>query len=157
MKFSVRLFGFALFLASLLAGAPAAQAQVNVNVSVGPPAWGPPVPAGTQYYYIPEIDGYYDIYNGVYLVFRNGAWVALPTLNGYDPYAFHPVVLDYRGRQPWMYVRDHRTRYPRQVVVVRPAPAPRSNSRPRSDDGRGQPAHNGGSNGGRSSGGHGRR
>ena len=112
----------ALLSAFVLAAAPSAQAQVNVNINTAPPAWGPPVPQGTQFYYIPEIDGYYDLYAQQYIVFQNGQWVALPNGNSYDPYQFHPVVLDYRGRQPWVYVGAHRDRYPRRVVVVRPRP-----------------------------------
>jgi hypothetical protein len=44
--------------ASLLA-APTAHAQVNININ--PPNWGPAVPQGAQYYYIPETDGFYDV------------------------------------------------------------------------------------------------
>ena len=32
------------------------------------------------------------------------------------------MVLDYRGREPWVYVGAHRDRYPRRVVVVQPRP-----------------------------------
>ena len=77
-----------------------------------------PVPAGTQFYYIPEIDGYYDLYAHQYIVLQNGQWLPVAVVNGYDPYQFHPVVLDYRGRQPWVYIREHRARYPRPVMVV---------------------------------------
>ncbi|MDQ2770284.1 MAG: hypothetical protein M3Y54_07270 [Bacteroidota bacterium] len=112
----------ALLGAATLLTAPAAEAQVNVNVNVGPPAWGPPVPQGTQFYYIPEIDGYYDLYAQQYIVYRNGQWIPVVVVDGYDPYQFHPVVLDYRGRQPWVYVGAHRDRYPRRVVVVQPRP-----------------------------------
>ena len=117
-----KIIGTALLGLAGLMAAPAAQAQVNVNINTAPPAWGPAVPQGTQFYYIPEIDGYYDLYAQQYIVFQNGQWVALPALNGYDPYQFHPVVLDYRGRQPWVYVGAHRDRYPRRVVVVQPRP-----------------------------------
>ncbi len=113
---------FAFALGAGLAFAAPARAQINVNINTpptAPPAWGPAAPAGTQYYYIPEIDGYYDLYARQYIVLRSGQWVPVAVVNGYDPRAFHPVVLDYRGRQPWMYVRDHRARYPRTVVVVR--------------------------------------
>ncbi|MDO7845176.1 hypothetical protein Q5H92_02330 [Hymenobacter sp. M29] len=122
MNLLPKTFCTALLCALIGALAPAAHAQVNVNINTAPPAWGPPVPQGTQFYYIPEIDGYYDLYAQQYIVFQNGQWVALPALNGYDPYAFHPVVLDYRGRQPWVYVGAHRDRYPRRVVVVQPRP-----------------------------------
>ena len=122
MNFSPKILCVALVSMMALALAPAAKAQVNVNVNVGQPAWGPPVPQGTQFYYIPEIDGYYDLYAQQYIVFRNGQWVPVAVVDGYDPYQFHPVVLDYRGRQPWVYVGAHRDRYPRRVVVVQPRP-----------------------------------
>ena len=120
MKIIPRIVCAAVLTVVALAVAPVAQAQVNVNVNVGAPAWGPPVPAGTQFYYIPEIDGYYDLYAQQYIVFRNGQWVPVAVIEGYDPRVFHPVVLDYRGRQPWAYVNAHRERYPRRVVVVQP-------------------------------------
>ncbi|UOQ75565.1 hypothetical protein MUN84_12790 [Hymenobacter sp. 5516J-16] len=89
-----------------------AQAQVQINVQV--PAWGPAVGPNVQYYYLPEIDGYYDLYTQSYLFFDPvyGAWVSSPVLPrayaGYDPRFFHPVVVQYVGRQPWGYLRDHR-------------------------------------------------
>jgi hypothetical protein len=104
-------FGAALVGAFALLAAPAAQAQVGVNINIGVPAWGPQVPYGTQYYYIPEIDGYYDLYNQQYIVFQDGYWVPLPELYGYDPYLFHPVVVDYRGTQPWSRLDYYHQRY----------------------------------------------
>lgn len=98
----------------LLAYTAPAQAQVQIQVGINQPYWGPPVPQGVQYYYIPEIDGYYDLYNQSYLFFDPlyGAWVSSPVLPrayaGYDPRFFHPVVIQYVGRQPWGYLRDHR-------------------------------------------------
>ena len=120
MKLFPSLLSAALLGVAGLATAPAAQAQVNVNVNVGPPppAWGPAVPQGTQFYYIPEIDGYYDLYAQQYIVYRNGQWIPVAVIDGRDPRSFHPVVLDYRGREPWVYVRGHRDRYPRTVIVV---------------------------------------
>ncbi len=117
MKRFLKFCGAALLTVPLALMAPVAQAQVNVNVKVGRPAWGPPIPAGTQFYYIPEIDGYYDLYAQQYIVYQDGQWVTAPALDGYDPYQFHPVVLEYRGRQPWVYVTANRARYPRPVVV----------------------------------------
>ena len=66
MKFLPALLSVALLGAATLLTAPAAQAQINVNI--GTPAWGPPVSQGTQFYYIPEIDGYYDLYAQQYIV-----------------------------------------------------------------------------------------
>lgn len=97
-------------------GSSAAEAQVRVQVNVGAPAWGPPVPAGVQYYYIPEIDGYYDLYARSYVYFDPyyNTWVSAPALPaayyaGYDPRYFHPVVVQYVGRQPWGLIYDHRS------------------------------------------------
>ncbi|RAK64663.1 hypothetical protein DLM85_18440 [Hymenobacter edaphi] len=104
-----------LFLLALLYGGPA-QAQVQVNVNVGAPAWGPPIGPGVQYYYIPEIDGYYDLYTQSYVYFDPyyNTWVSAPALPaayyaGYDPRYFHPVVVQYVGRQPWGRIYDHRS------------------------------------------------
>jgi hypothetical protein len=102
-----------LALGLLLYSAPS-QAQVQIQVGINQPYWGPPVPQGVQYYYIPEIDGYYDLYSQSYLFFDPvyGAWVSSPVLPrayaSYDPRFFHPVVIQYVGRQPWGYLRDHR-------------------------------------------------
>ncbi|GAB3827506.1 hypothetical protein [Hymenobacter jeollabukensis] len=103
-----------LLLLALLYGSPM-QAQVQVNVNVGAPAWGPPVGPGVQYYYIPEIDGYYDLYTQSYVYFDPyyNTWVSAPALPaayyaGYDPRYFHPVVVQYVGRQPWGLIYDHR-------------------------------------------------
>ena len=111
MKPLAKFIGAALVGAFALFAAPAAQAQVGVNINIGTPAWGPQVPYGTQYYYIPEIDGYYDLYTQQYIVYQDGYWVPLPELYGYDPYQFHPVIVDYRGAQPWLRVDYYRQRY----------------------------------------------
>ncbi|MBC6991604.1 hypothetical protein [Hymenobacter sp. BT491] len=103
-----------LLLGLLLAGVAApAQAQVSINIQT--PGWGPPVRSNAQYYYIPEIDAYYDLYDRSYVFFDGVNWLRsyqLPVAyQGYDPYQFHPVVIDYIGAQPWGYIRDHRLRY----------------------------------------------
>jgi hypothetical protein len=69
------------------------------------------VPCDAQYYYIPEIDGYYDLYAQQYLVAQDGYWVPLPELYGYDPYQFHPVVIAYHGREPWRQLDYYHARY----------------------------------------------
>ncbi|GAA4051553.1 hypothetical protein GCM10022409_42980 [Hymenobacter glaciei] len=111
MKSLATLIGAALVGALALFAAPTAQAQVGVNINIGAPAWGPQVSYGTQYYYIPEIDGYYDLYSQQYIVFDDGYWVPLPELYGYDPYQFHPVVIQYRGREPWCQRDYYHQRY----------------------------------------------
>jgi hypothetical protein len=119
MKLHLRFLAFALGTGLAFAAPTAAQAQVSVGVNIGLPAWGPPVPQGTQYYYIPEIDGYYDIYNGIYIVFDGYQWVQTPYLDGYDPYYFHPYPVSYVGAQPWLYISTYRSRYPQYVAGFR--------------------------------------
>lgn len=120
MKAGLRFLAFALGVGLALAAPTAVRAQVGYGGAVGPPAWGPPVSQGTQYYYIPEIDGYYDLYNGLYIVFDGQQWVGLPYLNGYDPHYFHPVpVVSYAGPQPWLYINSYRRYYPQYVVGYR--------------------------------------
>ena len=111
MKSLAKFVGAALVGAFALLAPPAAQAQVGVSINIGTPDWGPRVPYGTQYYYIPEIDGYYDLYTQQYIVFQDGYWVPLPQLYGYDPYQFHPVIVGYRGAQPWLRADYYRQRY----------------------------------------------
>ena len=110
MNSPLKFFASAVLGGLLLVAAPRARAQVSVSVNVGAPAWGPPAPPTAQYYYIPEIDGYYDLYTQQYIVFQDGYWVPLPALYGYDPYQFHPVIIGYRGQEPWLQ-RDYYHRH----------------------------------------------
>ncbi len=102
-----------LFLGGLLALAALtvtpAQAQVVV---INAPSWGPAAPASAQYYYLPEVGGYYDLRGQQYIVQRNGQWQRLSQLNGYNPTSWHPVVIDYVGNEPWSRHDEYRRRYP---------------------------------------------
>lgn len=109
MRLLPQLAAAALTLAAL-AQAPAARAQVNININPAPTAPPPVVvaPASTQYYYIPELNGYYDLSAQRYVVLQNGQWVRVANLGGYNPATFHPVVIDYRGATPWVFIDKHR-------------------------------------------------
>ncbi|MDQ2793000.1 MAG: hypothetical protein M3Y12_03195 [Bacteroidota bacterium] len=96
--------------AALLA-APAAHAQINININ--PPSWGPAVPQGAQYYYIPETDGFYDVPARQYVVRRDGRWIRTGSLSGYNTANFHPVVVDYVGVQPWSRYDEYKVKYPK--------------------------------------------
>jgi hypothetical protein len=109
MKFFPKIAFSGLFALFLLGASAPAQAQVNININ--PPSWGPAAPAGTRYYYVPEYDGYYDLQDRRYIVKRDGRWTRLSSLNGYNSSNFHPVVLNYRGTQPWVRIEEHRTKY----------------------------------------------
>lgn len=111
MKLFPKMAFAGLFLLSVGSLTQSAQAQVTINVN--PPSWGPAAPAGTQYYYIPEVGGYYDLRDQQYIVLREGKWKKAKVLNGYSTSSFHPVVINYVGAQPWVLIREHKVKYPK--------------------------------------------
>ena len=110
MKSLLQPLRLALLVLCALAGAPTARAQVIINLA--PPSWGPAVATGQQYYYIPETNGFYDVPARQHVVRRDGRWIRTGSLTGYNTAAFHPVIVDYVGAQPWTRYEEYRTRYP---------------------------------------------
>ena len=93
------------------------QSQVSVNVNLGrPPAWGPAVNANVGYYYLPDIESYYDIRNSQFIYYGGGNWVRSRNLpsqyRNYNLYNGYKVVLsDYRGTRPYTYFKNHKVKY----------------------------------------------
>lgn len=93
------------------------QAQLSVNLNIGnAPVWGPSVHAHVGYYYLPDIQVYYDIRASQFIYFGRGNWVRsryLPTqYRNYDLYHGYKVVLnDYHGNRPYRYFKNHKTKY----------------------------------------------
>jgi hypothetical protein len=111
-----------------------ASAQVGFQLNLGQqPVWGPTGYDYVQYYYIPDLDAYYDVTNQVYVFNEGGQWMTYNTLppryNGFDLYGAYKVVINeprpwinhdryrreyysYRGRHDQQLIRDSRdTRY----------------------------------------------
>ncbi len=94
-------------------------AQVTVNVNVGAqPSWGPVGYTDVRYYYLPDIDTYYDISSSQYIFVSNGKWIraaALPrAYRSYNLYDGYKVVLtDYREATPYVYYKTHKAKYPK--------------------------------------------
>ncbi|MCY1497679.1 hypothetical protein D3C87_68330 [compost metagenome] len=115
--------GFGLFVASSL------QAQVSVNVNIGSrPDWGPVGYTEANYYYLPDIEAYYDVRASNFIYISNGNWIRgryLPArYRNYDLYNGYKVVLtDYHGARPYAHFNTHRVKYYRgnrpHTVVVR--------------------------------------
>ena len=82
--------------------ATTAHAQINININTAPPVVVG-APTNAQYYYIPEIEGYYDVPARRYVVLRDGRWGRYERLPGYDPRNFHPQYIEYRGAEPWLW------------------------------------------------------
>ena len=91
-----------------------AGAQVSVHVNLGvQPVWGPTGYDYVNYYYIPDIDAYYDVPNQQYVYFEGGRWVTRRNLpdryHNFDLYGAHKVVIN--DRSPWMHNDRYRQQY----------------------------------------------
>ncbi len=93
------------------------HAQVSVQIGVTP-AWGPAESSGVRYYYLPDIEAYYDVNDGTYIYMNGGKWRHsrdLPAAYAnYDLYGGYKVMLnDYHGERPYDNFRSHRRSYPK--------------------------------------------
>jgi hypothetical protein len=101
----------------LLFSAIAVQSQVTVNVNIGsPPLWGPVGYTEVRYYYLPDVESYYDVHASQFICFVDGAWVHrahLPSrYKSYDLYGGYKVVMtDYHGTAPYVHFKDHKSKY----------------------------------------------
>ena len=95
------------------------QAQVSVNVNLGsPPMWGPVGYSEARYYYLPDVEAYYDVPSSMFIYQSGGVWVHrtyLPTrYRNYDLYSGYKVVMnDYHGGRPYSHYNDDRHNYAR--------------------------------------------
>jgi hypothetical protein len=94
-----------------------AEAQLSVNVNIGtPPLWGPVGYSNVQYYYLPDVEAYYDVRSSNFIYFSGGKWIHRKQLpnhyRNYDLYNGYKVVMsDYRGKTPYVYFKDHKSKY----------------------------------------------
>ncbi len=91
-----------------------AQLRINLGFNVGSqPEWGPVGYTHAEYYYMPDIDAYYDVPNHQYVYNQNNAWVrssALPPrYQNYDLYHGYKVVVNQPN--PWQHNADIRAKY----------------------------------------------
>jgi hypothetical protein len=105
-----------------------AQVRIGVNINIGRPSWGVPGNYAGDYYYMPEIDTYYDIPHRQFVYFQGNDWVFASSL----PYAYRNYDLN-RGYKvvvneprPYLHGNVYRTKYSnyynnyhRQNVIVR--------------------------------------
>ena len=94
-----------------------AESQVSVNINIGrQPVWGPVGYDYVDYYYLPDLDVYYDVPRGMFVYFDFGRWNVAATLppryGRYDLYRSYKVVVN--ARDPWLrndYYREHYRNY----------------------------------------------
>ncbi len=90
------------------------QAQVSVSVNIGnQPAWAPQGYDDAQYYYLPDMDMYYDVPAHQFVYYSNRRWVRAATLpqayRKYDLYKVHKVVI--KEKNPYKYHDRDRKAY----------------------------------------------
>ena len=101
----------------LLTSANTVQAQVSVNVNIGtPPAWGPAGYSAVDYYYLPDVEAYYDLRATQFIYFGGGKWIRSRNLpqryRNYNLYNGYKVVLnDYHGSRPYSNFKTHKSKY----------------------------------------------
>jgi hypothetical protein len=91
----------------------------GTGATVVPPSWAPAYEhiGQVRYYYLPDIEVYYDVFNHEFVYMDNGSWMFSPTLppmySWYNLSLGFTVVLDYRVHQPWMHFHSYVSNYPR--------------------------------------------
>lgn len=101
----------------VLGFAGAAQAQVSVNVNFGsPPQWGPAGYTEVRYYYLPDVEAFYDIQTSMFIYYGGGVWVHRAYLphryRNYDLYGGYKVVMiDYHGNSPYVHYTEYHKKY----------------------------------------------
>jgi len=81
------------------------------------PQWAPPYYSGARYYYLPDIECYYDLSNRNFIYLTDGRWFYtqnIPSMySNFDLYNSFAIVLDINVYQPWMHHQYYVSHYPR--------------------------------------------
>jgi hypothetical protein len=99
----------------LLAGSMQAQFSMSINLPT-PPMWGLAGPNTVRYYYLPDVEAYYDMKTSMFIYFSGSSWVhrtALPSrYRNYDLYGGYKVVMpNYHGNAPYSHFKEHKMKY----------------------------------------------
>ncbi len=97
---------------ALLCNVTTAEAQtININIQ---PSWGPEGYDYAEFYYIPELNIYYDVINGLFYYYASRHWIGAQYLpvkyKRYDLHSMYKVVLN-GDPCPWLDNRIHRVEY----------------------------------------------
>lgn len=104
-------------IATILFFASSLFSQVSVSFTIGtPPPWGPYGYTNVRFYYLPDIEAYYDVQTSMFIYLERGTWVHRvylpPQYKNYDLYGGYKVVMpNYRGNKPYIYYKDHRNKF----------------------------------------------
>lgn len=105
------LFGIGLIFAS------EAQAQITVKLNADlAPQWGPANYSNARYYYLPDVEAYYDIEKSSFVYPLGNTWYSSAQLplryRDYDLYNGYKVAMsDYNGKPPYGLFKFHKVKY----------------------------------------------
>lgn len=81
------------------------------------PQWAPPYYQGVRYYYLPDIEAYYDLSSRQFVYLSNGRWYdssECPSIYaGFDLNDCFAIALNVNVYQPWMHHQYYVSHYPR--------------------------------------------
>lgn len=108
------LFAAALVMGCMSAKIAGAQVSLNLSLNIGSqPEWGPVGYDHADYYYMPDVDAYYDVPAHRYVYYENNVWVHRTYLparyRNYDVYNGYKVVIN--TPSPWVRNTYYRTTY----------------------------------------------
>jgi hypothetical protein len=93
------------------------QGTYEPQTSYENPQWGPSYSDGTRYYYLPDIESYYDIYNHEFIYLNQAQWIYSPYLpsiyQDFDLNNSFVVVVNSNINQPWMHHQYYVSHFPR--------------------------------------------
>ena len=110
------LLATALFTGSMICTSAGAQVRVSFHANIGnQPLWGPAGYDYAPFYYLPDLDMYYDVQVRQFVYFDRGRWIyttALPVnYRNYDLYGGYKVVIN--DQRPFMRHDAYRNQYKR--------------------------------------------
>jgi len=139
------IFAAAIILGCFSINAANAQVRLSVGINIGSqPEWGPTGYDHVDYYYMPDIDAYYDINAHQYVYYNNNVWVHTvslpPRYANYDVYHGYKVVVN--ERTPWVHNDVYRKKYAtykgrRDQAVIRDSHEDKYKNHWKGDHGRG--------------------
>jgi len=94
-------------------------AQNQDQMNSAPPSWAPDYDSKNpaHYYYLPDIECYYDLWNREFVYLEDGNWLFSSTLpsiySGYDLNNCFTVILNNSVHEPWMHFHYYVAHYPR--------------------------------------------
>ncbi|MCZ2460339.1 MAG: hypothetical protein LC128_12040 [Chitinophagales bacterium] len=90
---------------------------VTGGVEYNNPTWAPAYYPGVRYYYLPDIETYYDLSDGDFVYLDNGQWMFSPVLPpiyaNYNLYTGFVIALNTKVYRPWLHHQYYVSHYPR--------------------------------------------